>query len=585
MEFINKYKYYLIFGIIFIIGIIVLIIGIYARNNNDIVDNYTLYYIKLFGDNKITIYQGEEYIEPGYRGYDDNNNDLTSQVEVTNNINTDNVGIYKVIYSLKDIVKERTVEVIKKEPGATYIHLHGDVNTFLYVGDEYIEKDCEVIDTVDGGKLKNKVKIVNNVHTSKAGVYKVTYTVTNSSGITTTAVRTVIVMDSEMSVTLNNTNYTNSNVKINIYINDDMFDYLLLPDGNKVTDKIYTYEVSENGNYRFIMYNKKNKNIEKSITVNNINTTKPSGSCSGSYKDGKSVINIKAQDDIGISRYEIDGANYTSNQITINKEISKANITIYDKANNSTSISCNLEDNNIYGDVKNIDSRYPPKYIIENHKNISLNYYFSSSNKGFSYWVYLPDNLKTNLPIIMYMGGLGEIGDDYANNYKGALNNGPINEVVSYGYKYNAIIVHVQVPSGNYVYSYLSSYVELMNKIADEFQANKKKISVMGFSHGCYGVMNIIQSYQTYFSAAVPIGCLPKDRAKYFVSTPTWAFAGGGEGVSTMPGFVNSINAMGGTAKFDRPPYHYHNVVGSEYSILRDDNYNVIEWMISQTRK
>ena len=66
MEFINKYKYYLIFGIIFIIGIIVLIIGIYARNNNDIVDNYTLYYIKLFGDNKITIYQGEEYIEPGY---------------------------------------------------------------------------------------------------------------------------------------------------------------------------------------------------------------------------------------------------------------------------------------------------------------------------------------------------------------------------------------------------------------------------------------------------------------------------------------------------------------------------------------
>ena len=109
------------------------------------------------------------------------------------------------------------------------------------------------------GKLKDKLKIVSNVDTSKAGVYKVIYTVTNSSGITTSAVRTVIVMDSEMSVSLDNSNYTNGNVKINIYINDDMLDYLLLPNGDKVTDKIYTYEVSENGTYKFIMYNKKGK--------------------------------------------------------------------------------------------------------------------------------------------------------------------------------------------------------------------------------------------------------------------------------------------------------------------------------------
>ena len=153
MEFINKYKYYLIFGIIFIIGIIMIILGSNFRSNNDIVDNYTLYYIELMGDNKITIYQGEEYLEPGYRGYDDNNNDLTKEVEVSGNVDTDNVGVYKVIYSLKDIMKEREIEVIKKEPGSTYIHLYGDVNVLLYIGDEYVEKNCEVIDTVDG-KIK-----------------------------------------------------------------------------------------------------------------------------------------------------------------------------------------------------------------------------------------------------------------------------------------------------------------------------------------------------------------------------------------------------------------------------------------------
>ena len=345
MEFIKENKYYIIFGIIFIIGIILIIVGGNARrkiaNNDD-----ALCYIDLVGNNEITIYKDEEYVEPGYRGYDGNNVDLTNKVEVVNNIKTDYIGTYKVIYSLKNIVKERVVKVVNKEPGATTIHLYGDVNTFLYVGDEYVEKGYEVIDTIDGLSLRDKVKVSNNVDTSKVGVYKVTYTVINSSGITTTAVRTVIVMDSEMSLSVDNNNYTNGNVKINVYINDDLFEYLLLPNGDKIKEKIYTYEVNENGSYKFVMYNRKGKSIEKSIDINIINRTNPSGSCSGSYKDGKSVINISANDDIGISRYEMEGISYTNNQITVDEEISKANITIYDKANNSTNISCNLEDKN-----------------------------------------------------------------------------------------------------------------------------------------------------------------------------------------------------------------------------------------------
>ena len=583
MEFIKENKYYIIFGIIFIIGIILIIVGGNARrkiaNNDD-----ALCYIDLVGNNEITIYKDEEYVEPGYRGYDGNNVDLTNKVEVVNNIKTDYIGTYKVIYSLKNIVKERVVKVVNKEPGATTIHLYGDVNTFLYVGDEYVEKGYEVIDTIDGLSLRDKVKVSNNVDTSKVGVYKVTYTVINSSGITTTAVRTVIVMDSEMSLSVDNNNYTNGNVKINIYINDDLFDYLILPNGDKIKEKIYTYEVNENGSYKFVMYNRKGKNIEKSIDINIINRTNPSGSCSGSYKDGKSVINISANDDIGISRYEMEGISYTNNQITIDEEISKANITIYDKAGNSTNISCNLEDKNVYGDIKNISSEYPPKYIIEGMPNVSLNYYYSSNKKGFSYWVYLPDNLKPNMPMIMYMPGYDGLGDDYANESKRDIGGGPMNEIVYHGYSYDAIIVHMQVPSYDKVYGYLGSYMELLDKIADEFKVNKKKISLMGFSHGCYGVMNLIPSYQTYFSAVVPIGCKPSC-PECFVSTPTWTFVGSGDGDGTMQPFVNQINYMGGNAKHTTTAYKAHEIVHDNYSILRDPNYNVIEWMTSQTRK
>ena len=535
MEFINKYKYYLIFGIIFIIGIIMLIIGIKSRNNVDIVDNYTLYYIKLMGDNKITIYQGEEYIEPGYRGYDDNNNDLTNKVSVINNIDNNVVGVYQVIYSLKDIVKEREVEVIKKEPGSTYIHLYGDVNMFLYVGDEYIEKNCEVIDTVDGSKLKDKIKITNNVNTSKAGVYKVTYTVTNSSGITTTAVRTVIVMDSEMSVTLNNTNYTNSNVKINIYINDDMFDYLLLPDGNKVTDKIYTYEVSENGNYKFIMYNKKNKNIEKSITVNNINKTKPSGSCSGSYKDGKSVINIKAQDDIGISRYEIDGANYTSNQITINKELKTVNISIYDKANNSTSISCNLEDKNI-------------KY----EETFTMLKYSHPNGYSFDYLLRIPSNAKNDLPLIVYLHGDGEVNNPNALEYLYQ-----IKYMKNYTKTPFIFIAPVTKEKSWTNGSIPSSLKGLIDKTIKDYSIDKSRIYIIGFSRGAIGTWYMLNKYPNFFKAAVPVSCCPPsqsdDAAKNTSYTKIMAISGdtGDSEVvynNCMNQFVNKINKLGGDA-------------------------------------
>ena len=107
----------------------------------------------------------------------------------------------------------------------------------------------------------------------------------------------------------------------------------------------------------------------------------------------------------------------------------------------------------------------------------------------------------------------------------------------------------------------------------------------MGFSHGCYGGLNIIKENQQYFSAAVLIGCECNQSAKYYVKTPIWTFVGSGEGNSTMPSFVSEINKLGGTAKHTKVSYQEHNIINDTYSILRDDNYKVINWMISQTKK
>ena len=128
--------------------------------------------------------------------------------------------------------------------------------------------------------------------------------------------------------------------------------------------------------------------------------------------------------------------------------------------------------------------------------------------------------------------------------------------------------------------------IELTDKITNEFQANQNKISLIGFSFGCYGGINVVKANQQYFSAAVLIGCdCYTDQAKYFVNTPVWTFVGSGSGTNTMPSFVSEVNKLGGTAKHTQVNGKPHNVLNNDYSILRDDNYKVIDWMISQTKK
>ncbi len=216
------------------------------------------------------------------------------------------------------------------------------------------------------------------------------------------------------------------------------------------------------------------------------------------------------------------------------------------------------------------------------NKNISLNYYTASTGQGFSYWLYVPDNATTNLPIVLYMHGLGERGDDYHNNTKLGIVSGPIKEINTGKKNYNAIIIQPQVPSGQKSQSYGKAYTELATKIANNTNANKKKISISGFSNGCYGVMAIVNQYQSFFSAAVAMGCTPSGPSS-FRTTPLWMLAGSGDGVGTMPGFVNQVKAAGGEAYYTQASHHSHNIVSDgNYSAFVE--HQLVEWMISKSR-
>ena len=352
--------------------LIILGIVIFNINNVD-------YYLVINGADNITIYLNHEYSELGYSAYDSKSNDLTNRVVVKSNLNTDKIGEYQISYNIGNITKVRYVSVI--EGGKTEIKLNGNDEVYLLKGSNYTEDGYQAIDTVDGD-ITGKVITNNNINIDKTGEYSITYFTTNSAGVYTFAVRKVIVFDIDIKLSLSNTNITKS-TDIIVSVSDNSFDYLLLPDNNKVNSKSYKYKVSANGEYKFVVYDKHGFKKESSITVSNIDTGITSASCSGSFKNEKTTINVSATASSGISRYVVNGVSYVYPKITITGGYSSSvNITIYDNSGNNKVISCNITNDNTGPTISSISNNGAFITIKTSKNGYTISgYYFSYTNQ------------------------------------------------------------------------------------------------------------------------------------------------------------------------------------------------------------
>ena len=347
--------------IISILIILMIILFSYFIGKN----NSSTQTIELNGDSSITVYKGSKYDDPGAKAYDSNNKDLSNEIKVTNNVDIYKNGRYEIIYSLGDISVKRVVRVIdkpsvnnqipnkdennkeenkdsvSKKNGETTITLKGSETVYIELYGNYKEEGFTAIDTVDGN-IKKKVKVTHNVDNKKPGIYQVVYTVKNSSGITTSVSRQIIVMKVDMNLSLSNSNYTNGDVGIKVNVDDEYFDYLILPNGVSTKDKSCTYTVNGNGTYTFKLFNKGGVIKEKSITVNNIDKVSPTASCKAEYKNGKTVVTVSANDNVGISNYVVNGKNHLNNVINIDSFVSDNSVVVYDASGNSASCKCSV---------------------------------------------------------------------------------------------------------------------------------------------------------------------------------------------------------------------------------------------------
>ena len=154
---------------------------------------YTTPQITLEGEKEITVTMKDGYKEPGATA-SFSFHDITDHVKIDSQVNDGKVGTYKVIYTVeylnKTATKERTVNVIDKEPPE--LTLTEGESISLRPGEKFEDPGIVAIDDSDGD-ISDKVAAKGFVDTSCEGTYYVLYDVSDSYGNAASATRTVTI--------------------------------------------------------------------------------------------------------------------------------------------------------------------------------------------------------------------------------------------------------------------------------------------------------------------------------------------------------------------------------------------------------
>lgn len=280
-------KIWKIFFLLSIIGIIlVTVIFIFTSNVN----------FKLNGINNKELVLGDVYNEEGFTAklfkWD-----ISHNVEIYNNLNTNILGEYRIDYKLsflgQDYVLFRTIKVIDNI--SPTIELNGKDEIKLYIGEKYNEEGAKAYDNYDKD-ISYLIQINSNLDIEKEGSYQIIYSVKDSSGNENSVIRNITIEKKKET----NINKTEVN-KENYNINDPIVKY--------IKEKNYNVSI---GYYNLITGNKyfyqENKVYYAASLIKTLDAI---------YLYDKGLVNdsIRTYIDKAISRSDNDSHHYLVNYI------------------------------------------------------------------------------------------------------------------------------------------------------------------------------------------------------------------------------------------------------------------------------
>ncbi len=352
----KKYKIYILLIAILVIAITIVLVSVNKRS----------YYIVLEGENPIFMYEGSTYAEPGYSAFDSQGQDATGRVTLNSNLDTAHEGEYKITYIIDkktEITRKIMVkEVIPEDLDVTFT-LNGNLVQDVKKDSLYNEYGYKAI----GNNKKDYSKYVTIegiVNTHKVGSYQIIYNLDVGS-VHKKLSRTINVIGEKYALTLSSNHLTNQNVVISIENNLKEFSYFLNPLNVEVKEEKSDFIATQNGIYTFYMYDRLGNRDQIDVTISNIDKIAPTVNCEASVSGKYKTYLLNAIDENGISRYRYNGNDYDSPKITVLNNNEDGLISVYDKAGNSTKITCEYKSITKKGEiVANYDSE-TLKYWIE----------------------------------------------------------------------------------------------------------------------------------------------------------------------------------------------------------------------------
>ena len=184
------------------------------------------------------------------------------------------------------------------------------------------------------------------------------------------------------------------------------------------------------------------------------------------------------------------------------------------------------------------------------------------------YQIYVPEDYNedtTEYPIVLFLHGAGERGDDNEAQLKNAVQllfndlDSPI---------YQSIFIAPQCPleeqwvntpwnEGNYdcdavgESDSLKAVMALLEEVKEEYSINLDRIYVMGLSMGGFGTWNLMMRHTDIFAAAIPIcGGADVKYAQVLAKKPIYTFHDKKDGTVPYAGtqaMVEAIRAQGGS--------------------------------------